>query len=141
MYESVFQKIINQLLKIQENSNDDQKDKISDLIEEIKKNQAIENRNKNFFDEIFDLVNCSGNDRRIAEYFEKNIYKIHRTLQQSFFRLIHRIIEDYAKLEFNRDTDARNEKSLEWAKKVANSEEVLKYAKEVAKINGFFPLI
>ncbi len=51
----------------------------------------------------------------------------HRTLIQSFFRMIQQVIQKYSKEDFS-NSDARNEASLKWAK-------------EVSKIEAYLPLI
>lgn len=81
--------------------------------------------NKDIVVDIFQAVNLSGNDRILAKEIIEWIETEHRTLIQSFFRMVRKVIKGYAKHEHS---DARNEGSLEWAKKVA-------------KIDGFMPLI
>ena len=68
---------------------------------------------------MFRAINISGNDRILAEEFAKYIETEHRTLVQSFFRMIQKIIKDYSKHKY---WDFRNVGSLEWAKKVAELE-------------------
>ncbi len=95
------------------------------LINEHKNSMGRAERNKAFVKETFDLVNLSGNWDGLAEVFIEQICIEHRTLLQSFFRMIHSVIEGYAQ---HTNSDARNEGSLEWAKKVAI-------------IDGYFPHI
>ena len=122
MYEFLFQDIINKINEITIENLDEKK---QILIEELKQYQNREIRNQNFFQEAFDLVNFSGNGKELAEHFIENLYKQHRTLQQSFFRVIAMIIEGFAK---EKNFDARNKGSLEWANKVS-------------KVDWYMPLI
>ncbi len=98
---------------------------VCELVNEHKNNMGRDERNKAFVKEAFDLVNWAGNWDSLAEAFTEWIQTEHRTLIQSFFRMINQIIEGYSQHTLS---DARNENSLEWAKKVA-------------KIDGYFPLI
>ena len=87
--------------------------------------ETVDELNKKIVSDIFQAVNYSSNARRLAKVFSEHIETEHRTLVQSFFRMISDIIDDYAKHEH---FDARNEGSFEWAKKVA-------------KIHCYMPLI
>ena len=98
---------------------------IDELITTYKYNMGADERNKLLVREAFDLVNLSGNDRRLSEEFIKHIQTEHRTLIQSFFRMIQKVIEGYSK---HTSSDARNVGSLKWAK-------------DISKIDGYFPLI
>lgn len=79
--------------------------------------ETVDKLNKQIVDDIFQAVNYSSNERRLAKIFTEHIKTEHRTLIQSFFRMISRVIENYAEHEY---FDARNEGSLKWAKKVAD---------------------
>ena len=81
--------------------------------------------NKKIVSDMFQAVNYSSNERRLAELFSEHIETEHRTLVQSFFRMISRVIDSYAEHEH---FDDRNEGSLTWAKMVA-------------KVESFMPLI
>ena len=87
--------------------------------------ETVDKLNKQIVSDIFQAVNYSSNARRLAKIFSKHIETEHRTLVQSFFRMISDIIDSYAKHEY---FDDRNKGSLEWAKMVA-------------KIESFMPLI
>lgn len=84
-----------------------------------------EERNKAWTREAFDLVNWMGNWDDLADVLIKKLRTEHNTLKQSFFRMIHKVIKAYSKHEY---FDARNEASVRWAK-------------EVAELDGYFPHI
>jgi len=59
---------------------------------------------------------------KIAKEIAQNIYKEHRTLQQSFWRIINGIAVEYSKLCEQYGTDLRNESSGEFTKAIRNLE-------------------
>lgn len=74
---------------------------------------------------ISDTVNqtnsCGINYEEMSDRIALAIYRNHRTLQQSYWRLIAGIIKSYAKLCKERGTDLRNEAAAEWCDKVAEA--------------------
>lgn len=94
-------------------------------IKEIPFDKTREQRNKDWVKEAFDLINWAGNWDDLSEELVEHISSEHRTLIQSFFRMIQMTIEGYAQHTLS---DPRNENSLEWAKKVS-------------KIDAYFPHI
>ena len=87
--------------------------------------ETVDELNKKIVSDIFQAVNYSSNERRLAKVFSEHLTTEHRTLIQSFFRMMSRVIDDYAEHKYY---DERNRGSLNWAQKVA-------------KIEGFMPLI
>lgn len=78
--------------------------------------EKVDKLNKQIVNDIFRAVNYSNNGRRLAKVFIEHIETEHRTLVQSFFKMMVNIIDGYAQHE---EFDDRNKGSLEWAKKVA----------------------
>lgn len=74
--------------------------------------------NKEVVESLFRLCNRMGNDRVLAEAFKDQLIQEHRTLQQSFFRVIKEVIDDYAT---RKTYDLRNEDSILWTKAVKNA--------------------
>jgi len=68
---------------------------------------------------ISELNSMSLDDEAMAKAISNTIQGEHRTLQQSFFRVLKLSISDYGKHSF---VDARNEKSREWCNEVAQVE-------------------
>lgn len=94
-------------------------------VEEIPFEKSREQQNKEWVQKAFDLVNWLGNWDDLAQILANHIDTEHRTLIQSFFRMIQEVINEYAKHEY---FDDRNNGSLKWAK-------------EVAKIKAYMPHI
>lgn len=70
-------------------------------------------------------VNYMGMDQDIADAFAKVLMKEHNTIQQSFWRVLKLVAEQYGDMKY---FDGRNEKAVE-------------FAKEVAKIDVHLPFI
>jgi hypothetical protein len=66
---------------------------------------------------IADRLNYMGNDKACLEAIMYSVHKMHRTIQQNFFRILSQVINEYSKLEY---FDDRNKSSVEWCKKVAD---------------------
>ena len=65
------------------------------------------------FDEIVDSLNCMGiDDEEIAGDIAKLIYNKHRTLQQSFFRVIYCILKEYSQIRAFSNNSTPNHSSL-----------------------------
>lgn len=69
-------------------------------------------------EELFRAVNGGSEDLQIA--LIDHLQREHPTLQQLFFKVIHKAICDHADRTY---TDLRNEASVAWAKKVKEIEE------------------
>lgn len=67
------------------------------------------------FKTIFQALNWMGHEEEVWENLVFSLQHEHRTLQANFWRMIQEAAKKYA--EFN--TDPRNEKAVEFAKKVA----------------------
>lgn len=76
----------------------------------------IDELNTKIVSDIFQAVNYSGNSERLGKAFVEHIETEHRTLIQSFFRMIADVIDEYGN---HKQSDERNKGSLEWAKKVS----------------------
>jgi len=68
---------------------------------------------------ISELNSMSLDDEAIAKVISTTIQGEHRTLQQSFFRVLKLSLADYGRTSF---VDARNEKSREWCNEVSQVE-------------------
>lgn len=79
--------------------------------------ETVDKLNKQIVDNMFEAVNYSNNDKRLAKVLIEHIETEHRTLVQSFFRMIAQTIRGYS---LHEHFDDRNTASLVWAKKVAN---------------------
>ena len=69
-------------------------------------------------DFIDNTLNAMGIEQRLAPVFLTEFNKIHRTLQQTFFRFLRDFIERYAK-QSDSYFDGRNEASREYSKKIS----------------------
>jgi hypothetical protein len=74
--------------------------------------------------EFFHLVNSYGSDRELSAAIVEHLKNEHRTLQQTFWRIIQKVAVQYK--DFN--TDLRNEAAV-------------KFAKDIADIDGPMPFI
>lgn len=74
--------------------------------------------------ELFRLINFYGNDRELVNVIVAHLRNEHRTLQQTFWRVIRQVAEQYQ--DFH--TDLRNESAV-------------KFAKAIAEISEHMPLI
>lgn len=85
-------------------------------LESKKKKQTLQRA----FRTIMDNVN-GGDAKSVSEALIEEMHRTHRTLQQAFFRMLQRFIEGYSKMK----SDARNEASVEWFRKVSQYQEHL----------------
>lgn len=74
--------------------------------------------------EVTSAVNIMS-EKELEEGMLNALLDEHRTLQQSFFRVLHNVLEQYADTKYY---DLRNEASVE-------------YAKKVRELDHYFPLI
>lgn len=83
-----------------------------------------EEKSRNLIKDFEDLVNGSADSEAMHDQFKR----AHRTLQQSMFREILKLICMIARMDDRRDVDGRNEHSKEIAKKLLAG-----YAEIIAK--------
>jgi len=69
---------------------------------------------------IADRLNFMGHGDVCIRSMLGSINKMHRTIQQNFFRAIARVIKEYSQQEYS---DLRNKASKEWCKRVAEIED------------------
>lgn len=81
-------------------------------------NQDIEDRVKKAMQELLNSVNVMGHEKEIATGMFEALAHEHRTIQQNFFRTFAQAMDKYY-LFGEQYHDARNEASVEWAKKAA----------------------
>lgn len=81
--------------------------------------EEIAERNEKAAREILDLVRFMHNDEDFANLLAEKLEREHRTIQQSFFRFIGRVIVKYAENQGPMHSDGRNQAAKDWAKKVA----------------------
>ena len=77
-----------------------------------------EKANQEHIETLFQLLNGMCNDDQYTRQLIGQLRKTHRTLQQNFFRMISKVVNEKAKEEFY---DLRNEASIEWSKKAAEA--------------------
>ena len=82
------------------------------------------NENQKLVNEFFDKINVMGGEKEMANDILEVINHSHRTLVQTFFRIMKIVISEYAKTQF---FDPRNEGSVKWAKKVSEVDESLPF--------------
>lgn len=83
----------------------------------------IDSQNELIIEELFVLLNIMGNDRVLYNVLPKILLNEHRTIQQNFWRLIHRTAEEYKEQRF----DMRNQASVEFAKHITLFGEALPF--------------
>jgi len=74
---------------------------------------------KEVFDKVIDALNCF--DNTTIDVFTENISRVHRTLQQNFWRMIQQMAREYAKLDENECYDLRNEAAVKWCKRITEA--------------------
>jgi len=75
---------------------------------------------KNHIQGLISDLNCmSIDDEQLAKVISSTINSNHRTLQQSFFRVLKGAIEHYGKYAY---TDQRNEASRDWCNEASKVE-------------------
>ena len=66
---------------------------------------------------IFDELNIIGSENEIADIIAYFIIRQHRTLQQDYFRVLLKVIDEYSKASY----DIRNEDSINMCKDISNN--------------------
>ena len=79
--------------------------------------EELNEKNKQVFVDLFKLLNSMTNDDDLAVALADHLRQEHRTLQQSFWRMIQETSHLYEQ-QTNGFTDLRNEASLEFTKQV-----------------------
>ena len=69
---------------------------------------------------IVDATNTMGSDKLVTEGIVEGLTSCHRTLQQSFMRCFVAAMKEYGDTPFR---DARNDASVDFARKIAEMEE------------------
>lgn len=77
--------------------------------------EAIEDVRK-AYSNLSDACNMMGMDQLVADTLFKEIQRDHRTLQQTFWRIIFKVMEQYGNSEFH---DGRNEASVAACKRIS----------------------
>lgn len=85
---------------------------------------ALKPENEKIIKELFRRINYMGNEDTLAMQISVHLKREHRTLVQSFFRMVKQVIEEYAGWD-DSQTDQRNLASINWAKDVAKIKKYL----------------
>ena len=88
--------------------------------------ETIEEENTEVISDLLRLVNYMGNDRKLAEQIVITLGRTHRTIEQSFFRMILEVCKGRAKAEYGEDL--RNEGSV-------------KLCKDISALDAYLPFV
>ena len=69
---------------------------------------------KQLLDNMFDMLNCMGGDKKTAEVIFEKLCGQHSTIQQGYWRVMQMVIEKYADARY----DGRNEASVGWCRRI-----------------------
>ena len=88
--------------------------------------QDIESRNKHVAEELMRLSNIMANDDYLAQAVAELLASEHRTIQQSFWRMIQTTAVAYHE-KVKGHTDMRNQASVEFTAKIVEANDYLPF--------------